>query len=114
MVPVVILALMFVVQYGLAYYARQVLAGAAQDGAVAAARQGSGPEAGLALTDQLIDEAGSSLLSGHSTSATTSGDTVTVSATGEVVSLLPFFGAITVRASGSARVEAFDPQGGGP
>ena len=40
-VPVVLLAMLLVVQFGLAYYARQVLAGAAQDGAAAAARRDS-------------------------------------------------------------------------
>jgi Flp pilus assembly protein TadG len=113
-VPVVILALMMVVQFSLAYYARQVLAGATQDGAVAAARQGSNPTAGQVLADQLIDEAAHNLLASHTTSATGSGTTVTVTATGKVVSLLPFFGSITVRGAGSAHIEEFDPQGTGP
>jgi Flp pilus assembly protein TadG len=113
-VPVVILALMMVVQFSLAYYARQVLAGATQDGATAAARQGSSPAVGQVLADQLINEAASNLLASHTTSATSSATTVTVTATGKVVSLLPFFGSITVRASGSARIEEFDPQGAGP
>lgn len=106
-----LLATLFVVQYGLAYYARQVLAGATQDGAAAAARQDSSPESGAALTEQLIEEGGGSLLDSHSSTATSSGDTVTVAATGQVVSLLPFFGTITVKAQASAKVESFDPQG---
>lgn len=110
-VPLVLLAMLFVVQYGLAYYAREVLAGATQDGAAAAARQDSSPESGAALTEQLIEEGGGSLLDSHSTSATSSGDSVTVAATGQVVSLLPFFGTITVKAQASAKVESFDPQG---
>jgi Flp pilus assembly protein TadG len=113
-VPVVILALMMVVQFSLAYYARQVLAGATQDGAAAAARQGSNPGAGQMLADQLIEEAASNLFASHTTTGTATGTTVTVTATGKVVSLLPFFGSITVRASGSARIEEFDPQGTGP
>jgi Flp pilus assembly protein TadG len=113
-VPVILLALMMVVQFSLAYYARQVLAGATQDGAAAAARQGSNPTAGQVLADQLIDEAGRNLLASHTTAGSATGTTVTVTATGKVVSLLPFFGSITVRASGSAHVEEFDPQGTGP
>jgi Flp pilus assembly protein TadG len=113
-VPLVIVALMMVVQFSLAYYARQVLAGATQDGATAAARQGSNPAAGQVLAEQLIDEAGANLFTSHATTASSAGSTVTVTATGEVVSLLPFFGSITVRASGTARVEEFDPQGPGP
>ena len=110
-IPVVVLAMLFVVQYSLAYYARQVLAGAAHDGAAAGARQNATPEAGAALTEQLINESGNALLDSHSTTASTDGETVTVIASGEVVSLLPFFGTITVSASGSAKVESFDPQG---
>ena len=110
-IPVVVLAMLFVVQFSLAYYARQVLAGAAHDGAAAGARQDATPEAGAALTEQLINESGNALLDLHSTTASTDGETVTVIASGEVVSLLAFFGTITVSASASAKVESFDPQG---
>ena len=111
MVPVVLLALLLVVQFGLAYYARQVLSGAAQDGAAAAGRQGSSPAAGVSLTDTLVEEAGGSLFDSHNTTASSSGNLVTVQTSGEVVSLLPFFGTITVQASATAKVESFDPQG---
>lgn len=111
LVPVVLIALLFTVQFSLAYYARVVLAGAAQDGAVAGARQDSSAAAGAALSDQLISESGSSLIMLHSSTGASTGDTVTVISTGEVVSLLPFFGTITVTATGSARVEQFEPQG---
>lgn len=113
-IPVVLLAMLFVVQFGIAYYARQVLAGATQDGAAAGARQGSTPAAGAALTDQLVDEAGGNMLHSHSINAASNGDVVTVSATAEVVSLLPFLGTITVQASATAKVEQFDPQGNAP
>ncbi len=111
MIPVVLLALLLVVQFGLAYYARQVLAGAAQDGAAAAGRQGSSPAVGVNLTETLIEEAGGSLFDSHTATANGDGNLVTVQASGEVVSLLPFFGTITVHASATAKVESFDPQG---
>ena len=111
MVPVVLITVLFVVQFGLAYYARQVLAGAAQDGAAAGARQNSSPETGGALADQLIAEAGGSLFESFGSSASTNGEVVTVTASGEVVSLLPFFGTLTVSATASAHVERFRPQG---
>ena len=111
MVPVVLLALLLVVQFGLAYYARQVLAGAAQDGAAAAGRLGSSTSAGVSLAETLIEEAGGSLFDSHNATASSSGNLVTVQASGEVVSLLPFFGTITVEASATAKVESFDPQG---
>ena len=47
----------------------------------------------------------------YSASGTSDGETVTVAASGEVVSLLPFFGTITVKAQATAKVESFDPQG---
>jgi Flp pilus assembly protein TadG len=112
MVPVVLLALLFVVQFSLAYYARTVVAGAAQDGAVAGARHGSTPEAGASLADSLVDEAAGSLIQSHSSTASSAGDTVTVTSTARVVSILPFFGTITVTATGAAHVEQFEPQGG--
>ena len=59
----------------------------------------------------LIEEAGGSLFDSHNTTASSSGNLVTVQTSGEVVSLLPFFGTITVQASATANVESFDPQG---
>ena len=111
MVPLILLAMLFVVQYGLAYYARQVLAGATQDGASAAARQDSSPDSGAALAQNIIGERAGSHLDSYSASATSDGETITVAASGEVVSLLPFFGTITVKAQATAKVESFDPQG---
>ena len=54
MLPVILVALLFVIQFGLTYYARQVLVGAAQDGAAAAARLDSSPGDGEALVETLI------------------------------------------------------------
>ena len=111
MLPVVLVALLFVVQFGLTYYARQVLAGATQDGAAAAARLDASVGEGEVLAESLIGEAGGALLDSYDASVTSDGDVVTVSATGEVVSLLPFFGSLTVEASASASIESFDGQG---
>jgi Flp pilus assembly protein TadG len=111
-VPAVVLSMLFVVQFGLAYHARQVLAGATQDGAAAAGRADSTPADGAALADQLIVAAGGSLLESHTTAAVTDGETVTVTAHAKVIGLIPFFGAIAVHASSSAKLESFDPQGG--
>ena len=114
MVPVVLLATLLVVQFALAYYARTVMSGAAQDGAAAAARRNASVSEGISLTDSLLSNAAGSLLNDYSVTASTSDDTVTVRAEGEVVSLLPFFGTITVAATGSAHLEQFDAQGAGP
>ena len=110
MVPLVLMVVLAVVQFGLAYYARQVLAGAVQDGAAAGARQDSSPGAGAALAEQLIVEGAGSLLSSHSTSGGSDGERVVVSASGQVVSVFPFWSGPTVSASGSATIEEFAPQ----
>jgi Flp pilus assembly protein TadG len=114
MVPLVLLAMMLVVQFALAYYARQVVSGAAQDGAAAAARQHSSPGVGAALAEQLISEGAGSLLTAHSASGSSDGERVYVEASGEVVTVLPFFPAITVTATGSAAIEEFTPEGASP
>jgi hypothetical protein len=111
MLPVVLVALLFVVQFGLTYYARQVLAGAVQDGAAASARLDASLGDGEVLAESLIGEAGSALLDSYDVTVASDGEVVTMAATGEVVSLLPFFGSLTVEASASARIETFDGQG---
>jgi Flp pilus assembly protein TadG len=111
MVPLILLAVLAVVQYGLAYHARQVVAGATQDGAAAAARRGSSPGAGAGLATSLIEGSAGELLSSHSSTASSNGDLVTVVSTGQVVQVMPFFPSITVSASASAALERFEPQG---
>ena len=105
--------MLFVVQYALAYHARQVLAGATQDGAAAAARTDATPADGVALARQLIDTATGTLLQHTAVAASAAGGNVTVSASGRVASLFPF-ATVTVRASSIAKLERFDPQGGAP
>jgi Flp pilus assembly protein TadG len=111
MVPLVLVSVLAVVQYGLAYHARQVLSGATQDGAAAGARRASSPGAGAGLADTLIEGSAGQLLSSHSTAASSDGRRVTVRSTGQVVRVMPFFPAITVTATASAAVERFQPQG---
>ncbi len=114
LIPVVLIAVMLVVQFALAYHARQVLAGATQDGAAAAARYQSSPGDGVILARSLIAESAGGLV--HDTSVTTSSTqrSVTVEASAQVISLLPFFQGITVRAASTAALETFSPQGAQP
>jgi Flp pilus assembly protein TadG len=113
-VPLVLVTMLFVVQFALAYYARTVVAGAAQDGAAAGARRDASPADGAALANSLAEQGAGSLLSSHNASAWSDGDVVSVTVEGEVVSLLPFVGSITVKATSSAHVEEFQAQGAGP
>ena len=114
MVPVVLLAVLLVIQFGLAYYARTVAAGAAQDGAAAAARRGSSPAEGISVTRSLIDQGAGALFESYTVNAATTPEVVTVRVEAKVVRVLPFFGPITVTAAGSARIEVFVPQGASP
>lgn len=111
MVPAIIITVLFVVQFALAFYARSVLAGAAHDGAAAGARRGSTAAAGAALTDDLLSQSARALLSSHTASGRIEGDRVVVTAQARVVSLLPFVRGITVRANAAARQETFAGQG---
>lgn len=113
-VPLVLITMMCVVQFALAYYARTVVAGAAQDAAAAAARRDASTSEGVALANALLEQGAGSLLTSYSATASSDGEVVRVSVQGTVVSLLPFFGTITVSATGSARVEEFSAQGSGP
>lgn len=113
-VPLVMLTMLFVVQFTLAYYARTVVAGAAQDAAAASARRHASTADGVALADSLVEQGAGSLVTSHTATASGDGDVVSVTVQAEVVSLLPFFGTITVSATGSARVEEFAAQGESP
>jgi Flp pilus assembly protein TadG len=112
--PVVLVAVLLVVQFGLAFHARRVLAGATQDAAVAAARADGSPGEGEAVARQLIAGSAGPLLDGWTVSTGADGDRVTVTATGHVDWFLPFLGSITVRASSSAPIEKFRPEGASP
>jgi len=114
MIPLVIVAMMFVVHAGLAYHARRVVAGAAQDGAAAGARYGSSPDQGVVTARALLDAVGDHLL--DDVQVTPSGDsgTVTITVTADVVRVLPIFPGFHVSATSSAAVEQFRPQVVGP
>lgn len=112
MMPLIVLALMFAVQVGLAYHARQVVSGAVQDGAATAAMSGSSPGDGEATAQTLIEGSAGNLLNGSSVNGSSSGEVATVSASATVVKVFPFFPTFTVSAESSATLERFRPQGG--
>ncbi len=104
--------MLLVVQFGLAYHARQVVAGAAQDGAASGARRDSSAAAGAALADSLITQGAGSIVTSQAASGASDGELVTVSAQATVVRVVPLLPAITVRAQASAHLEVFNAQGG--
>ncbi len=112
LLPFVLVGTMLVVQFGLAYHVRTVLSGAVQDGAAAGARRDSSPAQGQAVAQSLINQSGSGLITLSTTSASQAEGRVTMTATAEVVSLIPFIDTFHVEAEASAPVETFRPQGG--
>lgn len=110
MMPLIVIAMMFAIQVGLAYHARQVVSGAAQDGAASGAVEGSSAAEGAATAESLIQGSAGNLLNGLSVSGSQSGEVVTVSASATVVKVFPLFPTFAVSASSSASVEEFRPQ----
>ena len=108
--PLIVIAVMFVVQVGLAYHARQVVAGAVQDGAATGALLDSTPTQGAIAAQQLIDDAAGALLTDTTTTGSRDGEIVTVTTSGTVVRVFPLFPTFTVSATSSATVEQFRPQ----
>lgn len=110
MVPLVIVALMFAVQVGLAYHARQVASGAAHDGAATGARLGSSAQIGEETARALAVGSAGGLIDDLSVVGAPTGDSVTVTITGSVVKVLPIFPTFHVTATASAPLERFRPQ----
>ena len=82
-----------------------------QDGAATGAMVGSQPEDGAATAQDLIDAAVGNLVTSSSTTASRTGDVVTVTASATVVRVFPLFPTFDVSAESSATVERFRPQG---
>lgn len=114
LMPLIVATVMLVVQVGLAYHTRQVVAGAVQDGAASGAMFGFDQDDGAATAQTLIDAAAGNLVTSSTTSGFRDGDVVTVAATATVVKVFPLFPTFTVSAESSAVVERFRPQGEGP
>jgi len=108
--PTLLIAMMLVVQFALAMHTRQVMAGAAQDGAAAGAAADSSPGAGLAVTDSLVTSTVGGLVDDYSSSVTSNGADVTITVRANATKIFPLFPTITMTASASANVERFRPQ----
>lgn len=116
MVTMILMALMFVVQVGMTYHARQVLAGAVQDGATSAAAKNSSAADGVGTTRRLIEGSAGGLFENLDIEGDQDDDLIVISASADVVSVVPnFFPKIvrTVQASASASRERFRGQNEG-
>jgi hypothetical protein len=111
MVPLVLIATMLVVQFALAYHARQIVSAAVNDGATTAAARRSSLQVGISETNRILQYSGGSLFVTSSVSGSTTATDVTMSGSAQVISLIPFVSGITVTATASAPIETFRPQG---
>lgn len=113
MLPVVIFVVLVAVQTAVGFHARQLVSAAAQDGLRAAQERGAGPDAGRVAAEGLLAGETSGFLAGPEVSVTPgSGGTVAVTASGTVLSVVPFL-AWEVSVTEVGPVEEFRP-GGAP
>lgn len=106
--PVLLLALMLIVQFGLYFHARNVAENAAQEGA-AAGRRFDGSQADAAQRARLfLDELGPRMLTDSNVSAQRTPETATVTITGTVIALVPGL-TLKVKESASGPVERYVP-----
>lgn len=102
------------IQFGLWYHAQHVVLGAAQEGAHAAALDGSTEADGEARATDLT-RAGLGSLSGDVAVSTAATDEIaTVRVEASMAPIVPFLPAITLQAEGRAFRERFIPSGAAP
>ena len=114
--PVLLLLVLLVVQFALAYHAKTIVTAAAQDAARATERNAGDLAAGRAAAQQVLDDDARNLL-GHSRIDVTvdAGDNVTARVTAQVTALIPIPG-LRLEVSGRAGgpTERFRPEGRRP
>ena len=110
--PVLLFALMLIVQFGLMFHAQNVAEQAAQDGAAAARRFDGSEAAARARAARYMAAAVSDTLTHQSILARRDATTASVTITGTVVSLVPGLH-LRVRASASGPVERYVPPAAG-
>ena len=104
--PVVLLLVFGIIQGALWFHARNVALGAAQEGARAASTEGGtgGEQRAHEFVGNLT---GGTLIRDLQVSGTSTGETVTITVTGNAPSLVPGVGGLTVRQSATATIEQF-------
>ena len=111
---IVLLAVVSGVELALGYYARTVVAGAASDGAAAAARRDAGRVDGERVVSQLLTGVAPSLILDHEVDVVVVDDRVEVTVRATTATLLPSSAGRTVEASAAAARERFLGQGRAP
>ena len=106
--PVLLLVLLFSVQFGLWFHASHVALAAAQEGARAGREAGPSPSDPKGVTDSFLDRLGNGLLESPQVTVTNDGDTVKVEVHANVTKVL-FIPGITfpVHAVSKGPIEKF-------
>lgn len=89
-VPVLILLIFTVIQFGLWYHASSVTRAAAQEGVREARVAGGTSASGQATAESFLQQTAGSLISGTSVTANRTADTTDVTVNGTVISVVPF------------------------
>lgn len=89
LVPVLLLLIMVVVQFGLWYHAEHVAQAAAQEGVRAARAQGATSDDGKTRTEQFLAATGASIIDGPAIVATRNATQASVRVSGTVVAVIP-------------------------
>jgi Flp pilus assembly protein TadG len=106
LVPVLLLLILFVIQFGLWYHAQHLVQAAAQEGARAARAEYGTAEDGQERAERFLQEAGGESVSGPGVHAERTIDTVTVRVVGRAPAVVPGL-RLSVRASATSPVEEF-------
>lgn len=104
--PVLLLLIMFCIQVALWYHAASVADAAAQDGVRAARVQGATATAGIDRANQLLDQAGRTIIVGRRVTATRSAQVARVEVRGHCIQLVPFV-SLPVHAVAESSTEQF-------
>lgn len=107
LVPVLLLLIMVVVQFGLWYHAEHVVQAAAQEGARAARAEGSSSDEGKARAERFLAATGGSIIDQPVVVVTRDTDHASVLVTGKAVAVIPGLH-LGVRARAESPTEEFD------
>jgi Flp pilus assembly protein TadG len=110
--PTVLLMVMLVVQFALAFHARQVLTQAAQDAAFAGSAHNATADTASTVADRVIGAAGNGLVHDVTVTVTDTAASVHVTIDATVVSVVPGF-ALHVDGDAESPTETFRPQAPG-
>lgn len=107
LVPVLLLLIMVVIQFGLWYHAEHVVQAAAQEGARAARAEGSTSDTGKQRAEQFLAAAGGSVIDTPEVVSTRDGRQASVVVTGKAVAVIPGVH-LDVRAQAVSPTEEFE------